>query len=185
MGSPNCNCFHINSYSSSGTDVNLSQVSLHSRLTVLFSSCRHAFSRSPGKSSGGGLEVSLGFVLKQQRPGKCGNVRYAFDISVRIMAHKPSNPFCSALHHHPPRLHVWSGSTRTVLVWALASTGRETEGGGESQREASGRQEHGTTRANTAKKDEVLQRVREQPVMELQRIGERGCRGEQRNLKDL
>lgn len=97
----------------------------------------------------------------------------SFDISVRIMAHKPSNPFFSALHHHLPRLHVWSGSTRTVLVWA------RTEG---SQREDSGRQEHG---ANTAKKDEVLQRVREQPVMELQRIGERGSRGEQKNLKDL
>lgn len=129
--------------------------------------------------------MSLVYVLQQQRPGKCGNVRYAFDISVRIMAHKPSNPFCCALHHHPPRLHVWSGSTRTVLVWALNSTGRETEGGDESQREASGRQEHGTTRANTAKKDEVLQRVREQPVMELQRIGERGSSGEQKNLKDL
>lgn len=32
MGSRNCNCFHINSYSSSGTDVNLSQVSLRGPL---------------------------------------------------------------------------------------------------------------------------------------------------------
>lgn len=39
MGSRNCNCFHINSYSSSGTDVNLSQVSLHAPLHPDSQSC--------------------------------------------------------------------------------------------------------------------------------------------------